>query len=335
MVIAGRLLSALALILTTLWAAGVLLYAGPLPGAAATVAAAALGVLGLGGVAGLFTRRARSASYALLAALAAVFVWWSLVTPSNDRQWQPDVSRLSWAEVNGDLVTFHNVRNLDYRTETDYTPAWYDHTYDLREIDEANIVASYWMGEDIAHLFVSFGFSGKDYLAISIETRKEVGESYSTLAGFFRQYELFYVVADERDLIGVRTNYRKDPPEDVYVYRAHGPAANARRLFLDYVRELNELRDHPKFYNTLTTNCTTSIWMHAHVNPTRPPLSWKILASGHVPAYLYEIGRLDSSMPFEELRRRSRVNDAARAAGKAPDFSQRIRAALPRSAVSP
>jgi hypothetical protein len=175
---------------------------------------------------------------------------------------------------------------------------------------------------------LSFGFGGRDYLAVSIETRKEKGERYSTLAGFFRQYELVYVVADERDVIGLRTSYR-EPREDVYVYRVRAPRANARRVFLDYVNAMNELRARPQHYNTLTTNCTTGVLLHSRVNPESPPLSWKVLLSGYVPEYLYGLDRLDRSRPFSELQRISRVNDRATAAGRDPAFSQRIREGLP------
>ena len=225
-------------------------------------------------------------------------------------------------------MTIHNIRNFDYRTETDFTPRYYDKTFDLRQLDSVDVIATYWMGDAIAHVFLSFGFSGKDFLAISIETRRERGESYSTIAGFFKQYELFYVVADERDLIRLRTNYRKDPPEDVYLYRSRAPADNARRLFLDYIREINSLAEKPEFYNALTTNCTTSILTHTRVNQGNLPLSWKVLLSGYVPQYLYERAAIDTSLPFEELKRRSLINAAAQAADTAPDFSQRIRAKL-------
>ncbi len=173
-----------------------------------------------------------------------------------------------------------------------------------------------------------FGFAGRDYVAISVETRKERGEAYSTLAGFFKQYELIYVVGDERDLIGVRTNHRR-PEEEVYVYRTQVPRENVRRLFLDYVREINSLYERPQFYNTLTTNCTTGVLPHTRVNPGSPPYSWKVLLSGYAPQYAYELGRLDTSLPFAELRQRSRVNDRAHGADQDPDFSRRIRAGLP------
>ena len=137
-----------------------------------------------------------------------------------------------------------------------------------------------------------------------------------------------YIVADERDVIGVRTSYRQ-PQEDVYVYRLRTPRANIHRVFLDYMKAMNELRDRPRFYNTLTTNCTTGVLLHTRVNPETPPMSWKVLLSGYVPDYAYELGRLDTTRPFPELERISRVNDRAHAAGRDPAFSQRIRTGLP------
>jgi hypothetical protein len=273
----------------------------------------------------LFSAKRTRPLLVFLGVFLLLVAWWSTIPPKQDRDWAPEYARLPHATINGDLITIHNIRNFDYRTETDFTPRYYDKTFDLRQLDSVDVIASYWMGDAIAHTIISFGFSGKDFLAISIETRRERHESYSSIAGFFKQYELFYVVADERDLIRLRTNYRKDPPEDVYLYRTVASEANARRVFLDYVRELNSLAEKPQFYNSLTTNCTTSILTHTRVNPDHLPLSWKVLLSGYVPAYLYEHRRIDTSLPFEELKRRSHINAAAQAADNAPDFSQRIR----------
>ncbi len=256
--------------------------------------------------------------------------WWSTIRPAQDRDWAPEYAKPAYATINGNLVTIHNIRNFDYRTETDFVPRYYDKTFDLNKLDSVDLIASYWMGPAIAHIMLSFGFAGKDFVAVSIETRRERQESYSTIAGFFKQYELFYVVADERDLIRLRTNYRKDPPEDVYLYRITAPSANGRRLFMDYIDKINSLAEKPEFYNTLTTNCTTSILTHTRVNPDSLPLSWKVLVSGYAPEYAYEGGKLDTSLPFAELKERSRINAAAQQADKAPDFSRRIRAALPR-----
>jgi hypothetical protein len=327
-----RWLGALGVLAITGWGALALAIVGPGGDKGRLVLAAVYGLAGLAAVVALVLHQGmRFALPVFAAALLAISVWWGSLKPSNERDWQPEVARLAYATISGDLVTVHNIRNFDYRTETDFTPAYYDRTYDLNTLDSADLVAVYWMGPAIAHLFLSFGF-GDDHLAISIEARKEKGEGYSSAKGFFRQYELYYVVADERDVLRVRTNYRKDPPEDVYVYPLRGPRENIRRLFLEYVRKMNALREHPEFYNTLTTNCTTAILMNTRVNPGSLPFSWKVLLSGYTPAYVYESRRMDQSLPFEELKRRSLVNTAAQAADQAPDFSRRIRAGLPRPA---
>jgi hypothetical protein len=157
--------------------------------------------------------------------------------------------------------------------------------------------------------------------------------------GFFRQYELMYVVASERDLIGLRTNVRQDPPEQVYVYRVNGSLQSGRRFFMEYIDRINALAQRPAFYNSLTTNCTTNIWTNSRVNAEHLPFSWKILASGHVPEYLHEHGRLaDQGQPFTAVQQRAFVNPRAQAAGlsgSASDFSRRIRAgAMPAEAAA-
>jgi hypothetical protein len=328
--LAGRLVLGLVLGVVvagmTAWGAGAIYYA-PVPGPTARAALALAFTVGTVLAFLLLPRRRRTlVGFAVLFALLVVA--WRQIPASNDRDWQPEVAVAPWATIDGDRVTIHGVRNFDYRTETDFVPRWEDRTYDLRTLDSVDLVAVYWGSPAIAHIMLSFGFAGRDHLAVSIETRKERGESYSTLAGFFRQYELVYIVADERDVIGVRTTYR-EPREDVYVYRVRGPLANARRVFLDYVKSMNELRARPQHYNTLTTNCTTGVLLHSRVNPESPPFSWKILLSGYVPEYLYGLGRLDRSRPFPELQRISRVNERANAAGRDPAFSQRIREGLP------
>lgn len=289
-----------------------------------TMAFALAGLVALVGCG--FSRWRWRALAGFLALFAIVVTWWRDIEPSNDRDWQPHVAVLPYATIAGNLVTVYNIRNFQYRTETDFTPAYYDKTFDLNKLEAVDVLAVYWMGPEIAHVFLSFGFQGGDYLSVSIETRTERGEGYSTIKGFFKQYELFYVVADERDVIRVRTNYRNDPPEDVYLYRVHGPVENGKRVFLDYIHKINALKMKPEFYNTLTTNCTTNIWLHTRINPGHLPFSWKLLLSGYVPAYLYEAGRLDTSVPFPELQRRAHINARAREADQADDFSRRIRA---------
>jgi len=325
-VVAGQGLLGLLLVGTGAWGALALTYSGPRDEALRTALAAGWALASLAAsVAVAMPRWRRRALGAYVALFAVLLAWWLGIEPSNQRDWQRDVAVLPYADIDGDLVTVHNIRDFDYRSETDYTPAYYDKRFDLRKLQGVDLVASYWMGPAIAHTFLSFAFEGGEHLAISIETRKEAGEGYSTIKGFFRQYELYYVVADERDVIRLRTNFRRDPPEDVYVYRVRGPAENARRVFLEYVKNMNSLNARPEFYNTLTSNCTIDIWANTLVNVEHLPFSWKILASGYVPQYLYEAGRLDTSVPFDELKRRAHVNARAQAAGAAADFSHRIR----------
>lgn len=327
--VAAAILAGTAIAAVTAWGTLAITYRAPAAYHAGAALAAGFATLGTLAIAGIARRRMRVATMTFLVVLAAVMLWWSRIMPRNDREWQPDVAVLATADVHDHWVTVHNIRNFDYRSETDFTPRYYDKTFDLDALDTLDLIASYWMGDAIAHIMVSFGFAGREYLAVSIETRKEAGESYSTLAGFFKEYELYYVVADERDVLRVRTNYRRDPPEDVYLYRTNLPPETVRRIFLSYVRQLNALAEHPAFYDTLTTNCTTTIWTHTQVNPEHVRWNWKILASGYVPLLAYESGRLETALPFEELRRRGHINEAARAADDAADFSQRVRAAVP------
>jgi len=315
----------LLIVASGIWAAFALMYTAPGSEAARLGLAAAFGAITLATLIALWTRWRARMFFLHAVAFTTVLIHFFALEPSNDRDWQVDVAVLPYATIDAPLVTMHNIRNFAYRTETDYTPGYYDKVFDLRALEGVDLVAVYWMGPSIAHIFVSFAFAGGDHLAVSIETRREKGEGYSTLKGFFRQYELHYVVADERDVIRLRTNYRRDPPEDVYVYRVKGAVEDGRRLFLEYVRQINALASRPRFYNTLTTNCTTVIWTNAAVNAERLPFSWKILASGYVPEYLYESGRLDTSVPFVELQRRAHVNARAQPADAASDFSRLIR----------
>jgi hypothetical protein len=326
--VAGLLLPGMIMVASAGWGVLALAYSGPHNDNARFGLVAVFAVASLAALFALGFRHWRwRASAAYLVLFTVLLAWYFMIRPSNERNWQRDVAVLSYATIEDNFVTVHNIRNFDYRSETDYTPAWYDKRFDLNKLKSVDLIAVYWMGPHIAHVFQSFAFSDGSHLAISIEARKERGEAYSTSKGFFRQYELYYVVADERDVIRLRTSYRHDPPEDVYIYRMNSPVESVRRLFLEYVEKMNELTTGPVFYNTLTTNCTTNIWLNSRVNPEHLPFSWKILASGHFPEFLYEHGRLaNGSLPFFELQQQVHVNARAQAADTAEDFSRRIRA---------
>lgn len=322
----AKAFAALAVTLMTVWAALAAWWSDiPSPSARAFLAA---GIVLAAILAFARIRRTGVALPAFLAAFGLFVLWWASIAPSSDRDWQPDVAVLPYAEMDGDSVTVRNIRDFSYRSETEYQPRYYDKVFDLKKLDSVDLIAVYWMGDAIAHVMMSFGFAGRDYLCISIETRKAVGQEYSSLKGFFKQYELIYVAADERDVIRLRTDYRR-PAEDVYVYRTRVPAENARMLFLEYVRQMNSLRVKPEFYNTLTTNCTTDVVRNFRAFGGKVRYNWKILLSGYAPEYAYDIGGLDDSLPFAALRARSYVNPKARVVGDAPDFSQKIREGLP------
>jgi hypothetical protein len=321
-----RVLSPLAVALMTAWAA-LAAYWSDMPNQTLRKALAAGVVL----VTFLIFAGIRRRSVRLLAFLAAFSLftlWWASIEPSNDRNWQPDVAELPYAEMAGDTVTIRNIRDFAYRTETDYDPRYYDKTFDISKLNSVDLIAVYWMGDAIAHVMMSFGFTGEDYVCFSIETRKEQGEEYSSVMGFFKQYELTYVVADERDLIRLRTDFRR-PPEDVYIFRTRMTPENARKLFMEYVKKLNSLYSKPEFYNTLTTNCTTNIVRHFRAFGGKASYNWKILLSGYAPLYTYELGGLDNTLPFDELKAKSYVNSKARAIGDTPDFSAKLREGMP------
>jgi hypothetical protein len=257
---------------------------------------------------------------------AGVLIWWLTLTPTNDSDWQPDVAQKAWADIQGDEVTLHNVRNCDYRTATDYTPHWETRTVRLSQITGIDLAIDYWGSPWIAHPIVSFQFADASPLCFSIETRKRVGQTYSTIGGIYRQYTLIYVVSDERDVIRLRTNYRH---ENIYLYHLTVSTDRARERFLEYVRSLNALRAQPRWYNAITTNCTTSI-RSQHPSKERIPWDWRILLNGKGDELLYEEGALvTGGLPFAELKARSLIDTRARAANDSPDFSKLIREGLP------
>ena len=329
----GKLFIRICLLLMAGWASVAILYSN-LPAAVRPWAA---GIFAIGSLVALIgpysSLRAR---LKFLVAFAVVLVYWFLMPPSNNRDWQPDLATLAWAEIDGDKVTIHNIRNVDYRTETDFTVHHYDKTFNLSKLRGVDFFLVYWGSPKIAHTMMSFDFEGQGNVCISIETRKEKGEDYSTVKGFFRQYEIIYVVADERDLVRLRTNYReKGKGEDVYLYRLNTTPLFAREVFLSYLREVNRLKEKPAWYNALTENCTTSIRKHTMPYNPNARLDWRMVVNGYIDEMLYERGNINTSLPFAELKKRSYINPKAKAADKDPDFSQLIRVGLPGKEMKP
>jgi hypothetical protein len=259
------------------------------------------------------------------AGFAVVLVWWLSIAASNDRPWQTDVSQMPWAEIQGDRITIHNFRRCEYRAEFDYTCEWLTKEVNLSDVRGIDLSLTYWGSPWIAHTILSFQIGDDDHIAMSIETRKVVGQEYSAIQGFFRRYTLIYIISDERDLIRLRTNFRKN--EDVYLYRTTATPEYAQALFVEYLKRANLLRQHPQWYNALTENCTTVIVRQMAALRLGPhaPFDWRYILNGRMDQMEYERGNLAGNLPFAELKKSAYVNPAAHAAGDSPDFSRRIR----------
>lgn len=261
-----------------------------------------------------------------VAGFALVLGWWLTLQPSNIRDWQPDLAVLPYADIDGNKVMIHNIRNCDYRTETNFTVQHYDRALDLDKLRTLDLYMVYWGSPLIAHTMMSFGFADGEQVCFSIETRKQQGQEYSAVKGLFRQFELTCVIADERDVVRLRTNYR--PGEEVYLYRLRSSPASTRQLFLDYLHRANHLREKAEWYNAVTDNCTTGIRAQRAAEE-RAPWDWRMLVNGHGDELLYERGMFNTNLPLAELKERGHVNARARAADQSADFSRLIRQGVP------
>jgi hypothetical protein len=324
----GKSLAGFSLVILAVWGTLAIYYSN-LPALLRPATAVIFALISFLLIARGFRKRGRWKRFLLFYTLVFLW-WWFAIPPSNTRNWQPDVTVLPWAEIKGDIVTVHNIRNCDYRTETEYIVHHYDRTFDLKQMKSLDFYLVYWGSPSIAHTMLSFGFTNGSYLCFSIETRKEVGEEYSAIKGFFKQFELTYVIADERDLVRLRTNYREGGKgEDVYLYRLNVPMDFARKVFIDYLHEVNSMKDKPEWYRALTGNCTTNIRRHTAPFSANPRFDWRIIVNGYIDEMLYERGVLDSSLPLVELKKRSHINERAKAITDLNAFSRLIRVNLP------
>jgi hypothetical protein len=336
-----RLLSFLGLALVTLiglvwalWGMGALIHRLPAAQGLRWAAGVIFALLILAALAALWLSRWRGRWRAIALAVlasASLMLWWGSIRPSHDRDWIPELARLPSVTIEGDRMKVTNLRNFRWRSETGFDEIWQIRDYDLAKLEAADIALSYWSGENIAHLIVSFVFADQPPLALSIEVRREKGEDWSAIAGFFKSTELAYVAADERDLIGLRTHHRG---EDVRLFQLRATREQARDVLMAYVADMNDVAKNPRWYDTLTVNCTTLVFTLVRASGAgwgfAIPLDWRLLATGHLPAYLRSLGALRADMPLEELVARSRISERAKAISlDDPAFSAKIREGLP------
>jgi Domain of unknown function (DUF4105) len=270
----------------------------------------------------LWSRRIAQSLGAFSAAFAILLIWWHRIPPSNDHIWADDVAQITSGIVAGQHVTLRNVRNFDWRSDSDYAQRWETRNYDLDKLRSVDMIMSYWAGPAIAHMLVSFGFEDAGYVVFSVEIRPQKGDSFSEIGGFFKEFGLSIIAADERDVIRVRTNVRG---EDDYLYRVEMPVSAMRSLFLAYIDQANSLVHAPRFYNTITSNCATLVYHMVKRIVGYLPLSYSLLLTGYLPEYVYRIGGLDSRYSFEELRESGRITERAKAADRSESFSTDIR----------
>ena len=321
----GRIILALLFIvalLLTIWSSAALYFDSPFPALRAPAAVVYLIVV----LAALvLMRRHQMGLVVAFAGFALVVLWWFSLKPSGNRNWQPDNAETASADINGDHITIRNVRNCSYVTEKDYTCQWETRSYDLANLSGADLFITWWGPTLIAHPIVSFDFGPQGHVPFSIETRDVVGQSYSAIRGFFRQYELAYIVSDERDVVRLRTNFRKD--EEVYLFRTTVKREFARKIFLDYLERVNELHRQPEWYNAVTNNCTTNIDVSAsQAQDKRTVYDWRVLLNGKMDEMLYEHDRLvTGGLSLPALKAQAHINDAAKAADDSPQWSELIR----------
>lgn len=259
-------------------------------------------------------------------AFAILLVWWRSIRPTNQRDWADDVAQITRGTIAGSLVTLRNVRNFDWRSNVDYTPRWETRTYDLDRLKSVDMVMSYWEGWAIAHMLISFGFDDGQYVAFSVEVRRQKNKVYSEIGGFFKRDGLSIIAADERDVIRVRTNIRG---EDDYLYRIRMPMSAMRSLFVGYVEQADNLVDTPRFYNTITVNCTMLVYHMMKRIVGYLPWSYRLLFTGYLPAYVYRVGGLDQRYTLAELKTLGRITDRARRSDRSARFSEDIRKGIP------
>lgn len=316
----------LAIALATAWAALALWYRLPVSETARPVASALVAVAGLMTIGCLFSRWRYRAVAVFIALFCIMLFWWSTIVPPANADFAPDVARQVTGTVEGNVLTLSDVRDFRWSSDTRATPSWTTRTYDLNEVRTVDVFMSYWSGPKIAHMILSFGFSGGEQLAWSIEVRHSVGGAFSPLADLFKSNPLVIIAADERDVVGVRSNFRG---EDVQLYRIKASQEQARMLLLEYVHDANELSKTPQFYNSVTTNCTTTVAKMMRAVGDKVPFDWRLIVNGYLPDYAYDRAALDTKVPMSQLRLLSHIDGRARADGLSPTFSQAIRAGVP------
>jgi hypothetical protein len=252
-----------------------------------------------------------------------------VLQPSNERDWEYGMDVLPHITIEGDVVHVQHVR--DYRWPADGPPSsdYVDRTYDVRRLErvwfiEEPFTMTLFPGfKGVAHTYFVFDFQDQPPVAVSVESRRERGEQYDALRGMINEYELIYIWGMEQDLTGRRAVLEKN---QLYMYPLVGSMDSGRRLFLNLADASRELETRPRFYNTLTSNCTNELAKAANqAQPGAIPPHFALIAPGYSDGFLYDLGFIPNDAPLETVRQRYAITDAVTALVDQPDFSRLLR----------
>jgi hypothetical protein len=320
------LVSALVVVPVSAWSALALWFRLPAPEGVRALAACLFALLGLATIAALFLRRSLAGLTVFALVFGGLLVWWSTITPPLGGDWAPDVARQTTGTVEGDILTLSDVRDFDWRSDSDFAERWSKRSYDLTKLKTLDLFLAYWAGPEMAHVIMSFGFEDGDHISWSVEVRRERTGEFSPVADAFRNHTLIYLATTERDSVRLRSNVRG---EDVRLYRLNTPPGQARALLVEYALQATALAAQPKWYNSITANCATVVFKIVRAAGGTFPLDWRLVINGFLPGYLYDQRVVVTSIPLAELMERARISEKARAADQSPDFSQAIRVGVP------
>jgi Domain of unknown function (DUF4105) len=315
-----------AVTVATIWVVLALWYRLPAPELLKDVMGGLFVLIGLASILAVFRGLLLWPLAIFVVAFGAVLGWWSTIIPQASADWASEVAQQVTGKRDGDILTLTNVRGFEWRSNADFTGHWSTRTYDLSKLQTLDLFLSYWGSPYMAHVMMSFGFEGGDYLTWSVEVRRRKGGEYSPVADLFKSDPLVIIASEERDVVGVRSNIRG---EDVQLYRLRAPTDVARELLLEYVADANRLATVPEFYNSLTTNCATTVVKMMRAVGDRVPLDWQLIVDGYLPGYIYQQGALDNRLPLVQLQALSHIDKRAREAGLSSDYSRLIRVGVP------
>ena len=308
------------------WGSLALWFKAPGPVAVSWALAGAFAALGVGTLVALFTAARLRWLFVFGLCFGVLMIWWTSLTPPRDGNWSPDVAQQTTGTIDGDILTLENVRAFNWRSTDDFDEIWVTRSYDMSQITSVDLFMSYWAGPSMAHLMVSYGFADGTNLAWTVEVRREIGGSFSPVADYFKANTMAVIASEERDVVGLRTNIRK---ERVQLFRLKGQPEAARNMLTAYVDLANSVAEAPKWFHSVFSNCSLTVVDLARSVGINLPLDYRVIVNGYFPEYLYERGAMSTEHTLEDLYSLGAVSARGQAAGLTDGFSAALREGVP------